>query len=62
MRQAGLAPMVLPPGRVGETKARIPAEQEACRELVLIDIREDLAQRVALQIFQTAPFFDFEPG
>ena len=47
-------------GRVGETSAQILAEQELCSEVVLIDIREDAPQGVALDIFQTAPFFDFD--
>ena len=47
-------------GRVGETTAQILAEQEICREVVLIDIREDTPQGVALDIFQTAPFFEFD--
>lgn len=47
-------------GRVGETTAQILAEQEICREVVLIDIREDVPQGVALDIFQTAPFFGFD--
>ena len=47
-------------GRVGETTAQILAEQEICREVVLIDIREDAPQGVALDIFQTAPFFEFD--
>ena len=47
-------------GRVGETTAQILAEQEICAEVVLIDIREDVPQGVALDIFQTAPFFDFD--
>lgn len=47
-------------GRVGETAAQILAEQEICREIVLIDIKEDAPQGVALDIFQTAPFFDFD--
>lgn len=47
-------------GRVGETTAQILAEQEICREIVLIDIREDVPQGVALDIFQTAPFFEFD--
>jgi len=47
-------------GRVGETTAQILAEREACREVVLIDIREDVPQGVALDIFQTAPFFKFD--
>ena len=47
-------------GRVGETTAQILAEEELCREVVLIDIREDAPQGVALDIFQTAPFFEFD--
>jgi len=47
-------------GRVGETTAQILAEKETCREAVLIDIREDAPQGVALDIFQTAPFFEFD--
>jgi len=47
-------------GRVGETTAQILAEQETCREIVLVDIREDAPQGVALDIAQTAPFFEFD--
>jgi len=47
-------------GRVGETTAQILAEQETAREVVLIDIREDAPQGVALDIAETAPFFKFD--
>ncbi len=47
-------------GRVGETAAQIIAEQDLCRELVLIDIRKDVPQGVALDIYQTAPLFRFD--
>jgi malate dehydrogenase len=47
-------------GRVGETAAQFLAKQELCREVVLIDVREDVPQGVALDIFQTAPFFGFD--
>ena len=47
-------------GRVGETTAQILAEQEICREVVLIDIRPDAPQGVALDILQTSPFFNFD--
>jgi len=47
-------------GRVGETTAQILAEQETAREVVLVDIREDAPQGVALDIAQTAPFFHFD--
>jgi len=45
---------------VGETTAQFLAEQETAREVVLIDIREDVPQGVALDIAQTAPFFHFD--
>jgi malate dehydrogenase len=47
-------------GRVGETTAQILAEQETAREVVLIDIREDAPQGVALDIAESAPFFKFD--
>lgn len=47
-------------GRVGETTAQILAEQELCREIALLDVREDVAEGVALDIYQTAPFFEFD--
>ncbi|MEN8213916.1 MAG: malate dehydrogenase, partial [Pseudomonadota bacterium] len=47
-------------GRVGETSAQILAEEELCSEVVLIDIREDAPQGMALDIYQTAPFFEFD--
>lgn len=47
-------------GRVGETTAQVLAERETCREVVLIDIREDAPQGVALDIAQTAPLFEFD--
>lgn len=47
-------------GRVGETTAQVLAEQQLCRELVLVDNREGIAQGVALDILQAAPFFDFD--
>ncbi len=47
-------------GRVGETAAQILAEEELCREVALLDVREDVPEGVALDIFQTAPFFDFD--
>jgi malate dehydrogenase len=45
---------------VGETTAQILAEAELCRELVLIDIREDAPQGVALDVLQTSSFFNFD--
>ena len=47
-------------GRVGETTAQILAEQDLCREIALLDVREDVPQGVALDICQTAPFFEFD--
>jgi malate dehydrogenase len=47
-------------GRVGEATAEMLAIRETCREVVLIDVREDVPQGVALDIFQTAPFFKFD--
>lgn len=47
-------------GRVGETTAQILAEEELCREIALFDVREDVPQGVALDILQTAPFFEFD--
>lgn len=47
-------------GRVGETTAQILAEHETCREVALLDVREDAARGVALDICQTAAFFDFD--
>jgi malate dehydrogenase len=47
-------------GRVGETTAQILAEKELCREVALLDVREDVPQGVALDICQTAPFFEFD--
>jgi malate dehydrogenase len=47
-------------GRVGETTAQRLAERELCREIALLDVREDIPEGVALDINQTAPFFSFD--
>jgi len=47
-------------GRVGETAAQMLAEKETCREIALLDVREDAARGAALDICQTSPFFDFD--
>ncbi len=47
-------------GMVGETTAQMLAEAELCREVVLIDIREDAPQGVALDVMQTSSFFNFD--
>jgi malate dehydrogenase len=45
---------------VGETTAQMVAEAEICREVVLTDIREGVAQGVALDVMQTSSFFKFD--
>lgn len=47
-------------GRVGESAAQILAQQEVCRELVLLDVRGGIAEGVALDIQETAPLFSFD--
>ncbi|NCC29814.1 MAG: malate dehydrogenase [Gammaproteobacteria bacterium] len=47
-------------GRVGETTAQILAEEELCREIALMDVREDVPEGIALDILQMAPFFEFD--
>jgi malate dehydrogenase len=47
-------------GRVGETTAQILAEEELCREIALLDVRDGVPEGVALDILQTAPFFEFD--
>ncbi|EGV17997.1 malate dehydrogenase [Thiocapsa marina] len=47
-------------GRVGETTAQILAEEELCREIALMDVREGVPEGIALDILQMAPFFEFD--
>lgn len=47
-------------GRVGESTAQFIAEQDLCKELMLIDIREGVPQGVALDIQETAPLLGFD--
>lgn len=47
-------------GRVGETTAQLLAQRETAAEVVLVDVREDTPQGVALDIAQMAPFFHFD--
>lgn len=47
-------------GRVGETTAQILAEEELCREIALLDVREGVPEGIALDILQMAPFFEFD--
>ncbi len=47
-------------GRVGEATAQLIAEQDLCKELMLVDIREGVPQGVALDIQETAPLLGFD--
>jgi malate dehydrogenase len=47
-------------GRVGEATAHFLAQEDICRELVLIDVRDGVPQGVALDILQSAPLFGFD--
>ncbi|MEJ2061205.1 MAG: malate dehydrogenase [Gammaproteobacteria bacterium] len=47
-------------GRVGEATAQFVAQEDLCRELVLIDVREGAAEGGALDIQETAPLFGFD--
>jgi len=47
-------------GRVGESAAHNLAKAELCREVVLIDIKEGIAQGTALDIQESAPIFHFD--
>lgn len=47
-------------GRVGEATAQFIAEQDLCKELMLVDIREGVPQGVALDIQETAPLLGFD--
>lgn len=47
-------------GRVGESTAQILAMQQLAGEVVLLDVREGVAQGVALDIQESAPLFRFD--
>ncbi len=47
-------------GRVGEATAHFLAKEDICRELVLVDVREGVAQGAALDIQESAPLFGFD--
>ena len=47
-------------GRVGESAAHNLAKAELRREVVLIDIKEGVAQGTALDIQESAPIFHFD--
>jgi malate dehydrogenase len=47
-------------GRVGEATAHFLAKEDICRELVLVDVREGVAEGAALDIQQSAPLFGFD--
>jgi len=51
---------VIGAGRVGESAAHNLAKAELCREIVLIDIKEGVAQGAALDIQESAPVFGFD--
>jgi malate dehydrogenase len=47
-------------GNVGATCANVIASREICSELVLLDIKDGLAEGKMLDIFQTATLLDFD--
>ncbi len=47
-------------GRVGEAAAQILAKEELCREIVLVGVREGVAQGTALDLMESAPLFGFD--
>lgn len=47
-------------GNVGATCANVLATREVCSELVLLDIKEGVAEGKILDIFQTATLMDFD--
>lgn len=47
-------------GRVGETTAQTLAQRGMCDEVVLLDVREGAAAGAALDISQSASFFEFD--
>jgi len=51
---------VIGAGRVGEATAQVLAQQGMCQEVVLIDVREGAASGAALDILQSASYFEFD--
>ena len=47
-------------GRVGESTAHFLAKADVCREIMLLDVREGVAQGAALDIHESAPLFQFD--
>lgn len=47
-------------GRVGEAAAHLLAQKSLAKEVVLIDVRDGIAQGVALDIQECAPLFGFD--
>ncbi|RMG54464.1 MAG: malate dehydrogenase, partial [Gammaproteobacteria bacterium] len=47
-------------GRVGESTAQFLAKEDLAREIMLIDVREGVAEGAALDIQETAPLFGFD--
>jgi malate dehydrogenase len=50
---------VIGAGNVGATVANVIAVKDLCEEIVLLDIKQGLAEGKALDIWQTAPIFKF---
>ena len=47
-------------GRVGESTAQMLAVQKLAQQIVLIDLDEQYAKGVALDIQETAPVYNFD--
>ena len=47
-------------GRVVEATAQLIAQEDLCKELMLMDIREGVPQGVALDIQETSPLLGFD--
>ena len=50
---------VIGAGNVGATIANVIAQKNLCREIVLLDVKEGVAEGKALDIWQTAPIHQF---
>ena len=47
-------------GRVGEATSQFVARLDVAREIVLLDVKEGVAEGAALDVQQTAPLFEFD--
>lgn len=47
-------------GRVGESTAQFLAKENLCKQIVLVDVKEGVAEGAALDIQETAPLFGFD--